>query len=83
MVDKHFILALIHMMLNIFGAQLKKTNLENIYQDIGVIAQRQKPVYVGLTKSSKGLAIIENVQKCQKGNPKLLLIFTPTSQNSS
>ena len=38
--------------------------MENIYQDIGVIAQRQKLVYVGLTKSSKGLAIMENMQKC-------------------
>ena len=64
MVNKYFILALIHMMINIFGAQLKKRNLENIYQDIGVIAQRQKLVYVGLTKSSKGLAIMENMQKC-------------------
>ena len=25
--------------MNIFGAQLKKTNLEKIYQDIGVIAR--------------------------------------------
>ena len=64
MVNKYFILALIHMMMNIFGAQLKKTNLEKIYQDIVVIAQRQKLVYVGLTTSSKGLAVMENMQKC-------------------